>query len=179
MSTVDGSIVYPVAVGGALSDLGAAVNGNPAALFTGAKFLNGVATDTVQAPFGTTSIVATFDNIGAGVATVASSKFTTLALTNQETVLTTAVGGTSDAAAQAAVDAAQEATDAANAAYDAANNAMDSADAATAAAQDASDNASAALAAVTSLSATVAKLVASVSAITTALASIKKKLGVK
>ena len=81
--------------------------------------------------------------------------------------------------AQAAIDAAQEATDAANAAYDAANNAMDSADAATAAAQDASDNASAALAAVTSLSATVAKLVASVQAIATALASIKKKLGVK
>jgi hypothetical protein len=91
----------------------------------------------------------------------------------------TTVTSAADTAAQAAIDAAQEATDAANAAYDAANNAMDSADAATAAAQDASDNASAALAAVTSLSATVAKLVASVSAITTALASIKKKLGVK
>ena len=87
--------------------------------------------------------------------------------------------GAAQVAAQAAIDAAQEATDAANAAYDAANNAMDSADAATAAAQDASDNASAALAAVTSLSATVAKLVQSVTAIATALASIKKKLGVK
>jgi len=76
-------------------------------------------------------------------------------------------------AAQAAIDAAQEATDAANAAYDAANNAMDSADAATAAAQDASDNASAALAAVTELSATVAKLVASVNAIASALAKLQ------
>ena len=83
----------------------------------------------------------------------------------------------SDSAAQAAVDAAQEATDAANAAYDAANNAMDSADAATAAAQDASDNASAALAAVTSLSATVAKLVKSVAAIAAALAKVQKKIG--
>jgi len=76
-------------------------------------------------------------------------------------------------AAQAAIDAAQEATDAANAAYDAANNAMDSADAATAAAQDASDNASAALAAVTDLAATVAKLVASVNAIASALAKLQ------
>jgi len=82
----------------------------------------------------------------------------------------------SDPATQAAIDAAQEATDAANAAYDAANNAMDSADAATAAAQDASDNASAALAAVTSLSATVAKLVQSVASIAAALAKIQKKL---
>jgi len=91
-------------------------------------------------------------------------------------VTATSVGGSADLSAQAAIDAAQEATDAANAAYDAANNAMDSADAATAAAQDASDNASAALAAVTSLSATVAKLVQSVASIAAALAKIQKKL---
>jgi len=85
---------------------------------------------------------------------------------------TVGVGAVGEAA-QAAIDAAQEATDAANAAYDAANNAMDSADAATAAAQDASDNASAALAAVTDLAATVAKLVASVNAIASALAKLQ------
>ena len=99
---------------------------------------------------------------------------TTLAATSASATVT---GGVAGEAAQAAIDAAQEATDAANAAYDAANNAMDSADAATAAAQDAADNASAALAAVTSLSATVAKLVKSVAAIAAALAKVQKKIG--
>jgi hypothetical protein len=172
----------PLVAGGALVDNGA--NGNNVKdLFgcdlttytadTAVKFVAGVATDSVQAPFGTSTIATEFTNKTA----TASSTVLAVALSAVVTDLSTAVTG--DPASQAATDAAQEATDAANAAYDAANNAMDSADAATAAAQDASDNASAALAAVTSLSATVAKLVASVSAITSALASIKKKLGVK
>jgi len=168
-------ISSPTIAGGAMTDYSAASGNTVATLFKGVKFSGGVATDSVQAPFGSTSLVATFDNIGGLVATAPASVFTTLALTNAETVVTTAVGG--DPAAQAAIDAAQEATDAANAAYDAANNAMYSADAATAAAQDAADNASAALAAVTSLSATVAKLVKSVAAIAAALAKVQKKIG--
>ena len=168
-------VTSPTIAGGAMTDYSAVSTNTASTLFKLVKFVGGVATDSVQAPFGSTSIVATFDNIGAGTATIPASVFTTLALTNAETVVTTTVGG--DSAVQAATDAAQEATDAANAAYDAANNAMDSADAATAAAQDASDNASAALAAVTSLSATVAKLVKSVAAIAAALAKVQKKIG--
>ena len=172
---VSNYVTSPAVAGGAMTDYSAVSTNTASTLFAGVKFSGGVATDSIQAPFGSTSIVATFDNIGAGTATIPASVFTTLALTNAETVVTTTVGG--DSAVQAATDAAQEATDAANAAYDAANNAMDSADAATAAAQDAADNASAALAAVTSLSATVAKLVKSVAAIAAALAKVQKKIG--
>jgi hypothetical protein len=125
----------------------------------------GTATFTVNMP------------VSAGTLTITPTASATTISVSPLTV-TVGAGAVGDSA-QAAIDAAQEATDAANAAYDAANNAMDSADAATAAAQDASDNASAALAAVTELSATVAKLVASVNSIASALASIKKKLGVK
>jgi hypothetical protein len=85
------------------------------------------------------------------------------------------IGGVADAAAQAAVDAANEATDAANAATDAANNAMDSADAAQQAALDAGDKADAALAAVTDLA-------TKVSAIATQIASLSalvKKIAAK
>ena len=156
--------------GGAAVD---AASGNKlTALFTGVTFLNGTATDTIQAPFGTATIATTFTL--EGTLATADTKLTA-ALAGTAPVVTTTVTG--DPAVQAATDAAQEATDAANAAYDAANNAMDSADAATAAAQDASDNASAALAAVTSLSATVAKLVKSVAAIAAALAKVQKKIG--
>jgi len=107
--------------------------------------------------------------------TTAGSTAAGLAGTKDLTASATVVGS-SDAVAQAAVDAAQEATDAANAAYDAANNAMDSADAATAAAQEASDNAAAALAAVTELATTVANLVAKVNAMAATIAKIAKKV---
>ena len=142
----------------------------------GVTFANGVATKTFYAPYTTGTLVISGTTSGSSASL--STGLKNLGLGTSLTV-SAAVTAPTDVAAQAAIDAAQEATDAANAAYDAANNAMDSADAATAAAQDASDNASAALAAVTSLSATVAKLVSSVTAIATALAAIKKKLGVK
>ena len=171
----------PIVSGGANPNYGSLANEDAAAapfynsvgtLFTGVYFDGGVATDTVQAPFGSATVSAKFTNVGtAGVANTALAT----ALNAVVTTVDTTVGG--DSAVQAATDAAQEATDAANAAYDAANNAMDSADAATAAAQDASDNASAALAAVTSLAATVAKLVKSIAAITAAVAKIQKKIG--
>ena len=74
-----------------------------------------------------------------------------------------------NASADAATDAANEATDAANAATDAALAAADAADAATAAAQDASD-------AVAALSATVAKLVASLKAQITTLTNLVIKI---
>ena len=165
---------YRAVAGGALVDNGGNANAVND-LFDAVVFKGGVATDTVQAPFGSTTLTATIANNGDAAATTGGTYFATAALRNASATLTTTVTG--DAATQAAIDAAQEATDAANAAYDAANNAMDSADAATAAAQDASDNASAALAAVTSLSATVAKLVKSVAAIAAALAKVQKKIG--
>jgi trimeric autotransporter adhesin len=139
-------------------------------------FVDGAAVTTFYAPYTTANLVISGTTSGSSAAL--STALKNLGLGTALSV-SAAVTAPTDVAAQAAIDAAQEATDAANAAYDAANNAMDSADAATAAAQDASDNASAALAAVTSLSATVAKLVSSVTAIATALAAIKKKLGVK
>ena len=130
-------------------------------------FVGGVKTATFYAPYTTGSLKLS--------AVLAGTDLSTALATAAAVAGTVAVNA--DSSAQAAIDAAQEATDAANAAYDAANNAMDSADAATAAAQDASDNASAALAAVTSLSATVAKLVKSVAAIAAALAKVQKKIG--
>jgi len=173
VSTYVGS---PVISGGANPDYGSLANGGTtyngvAALFTGVKFYNGVATDTVQAPFGSATISADFTQTG--TAGVADANFTA-ALAGVETVVKTTVTG--DASTQAALDAAQEATDAANAAYDAANNAMDSADAATAAAQEASDNAAAALAAVTELATTVASLVAKVNSMAATIAKIAKKV---
>jgi len=138
------------------------------------KFAGGKATATFYAPYTTGNVVLSAVLAGTlGGAKTASLSAALVGTTLSKTIVVTAP---TDVAAQAAIDAAQEATDAANAAYDAANNAMDSADAATAAAQDASDNASAALAAVTSLSATVAKLVQSVASIAAALAKIQKKL---
>ena len=91
-------------------------------------------------------------------------------------VTATSNGGSSDAAANAATDAANEATDAANAATDAANAAADSADAATAAAQDAGDKADAALAAVTALSQQVTTLLSKVAALAATIAKIAKKV---
>jgi len=84
---------------------------------------------------------------------------------------TAAVTGTGSlsATAQAAVDAAAEATDAANAATDAANAAAEAADAATAAAQDAAD-------AVAALSAQVAALISGLKAQLTALTNLVIKI---
>jgi hypothetical protein len=74
-----------------------------------------------------------------------------------------------NAASQAAADAAAEATDAANAATDAANAAAEAADAATAAAQDAAD-------AVAALSAQVATLISGLKAQLTALTNLVIKI---
>jgi hypothetical protein len=85
------------------------------------------------------------------------------------------VSSPSQDAAQAAVDAANEATDAANAATDAANNAMDSADAAQQAALDAGDKADAALAAVTDLATKVSAIATQIAA----LSALVKKIAAK
>jgi len=164
----------PTIAGGAMKDYSSVLANNVDALFTGAKFSSGVATDSVQAPFGTTSIVATFDGNGAGVATSGGTYFTTAALRNFETVLTTSVSAdpgvaAATSAATDAVDAANEATDAANAATDAANAAAEAADAATAAAQDAQ-------AAVAALASQVADLVAGLKAQITALTNLVIKI---
>jgi hypothetical protein len=79
----------------------------------------------------------------------------------------------SDGVAQAAAEAAAEATDAANAATDAANAAAEAADAATAAAQDAAD-AVAALA--TSVSAMIDALKKQITALTNLVIRIQKKV---
>ena len=79
-------------------------------------------------------------------------------------------------AANAAADAAAEATDAANAATDAANAAADAADSATSAAQDAADQAGQALAAVNSLATSVAALIAGIKAQLTSLTNLVVKL---
>ena len=85
------------------------------------------------------------------------------------------VSSPSQDAAQAAVDAANEATDAANAATDAANNAMDSADAAQQAALDAGDKADAALAAVTDLATKVSAIASQIAT----LSALVKKIATK
>jgi len=162
----------PTIAGGALTDFSNVDNANAlSALFTAVKFYNGVATDTVQAPFAKTTISAIFDNNGAGLATSAGSYFATTALRNAEVIVTTSVVADQAAidAANAAGDAAAEATDAANAATDAANAAAEAADAATAAAQDAAD-------AVAALSAQVASLVSGLKAQLTALTNLVIKI---
>jgi trimeric autotransporter adhesin len=131
----------PVVAGGAMKDFASTANAglsanNPDALFAGVKFKDGKATDTVQAPFGATTIAADFYAAGFGVATSGGTYFATAAAANTITTVKTVV---SNSGAQAAADAAAEATDAANAATDAANAAAEAADAATAAAQDAAD----------------------------------------
>ena len=83
------------------------------------------------------------------------------------------------AAANAASDAAAEATDAANAATDAANAAADSADQATAAAQDAGDKADAALAAVMALSQQVTDLLDKINALSDANAQLTESLAMQ
>lgn len=82
-------------------------------------------------------------------------------------------------AADAATDAALEATDAAYAATDAANIAAEAADAATAAAEAAKESADAATAAVEELATSVAKLMAALQAQITTLAKVVAKIAVK
>jgi len=165
----------PTVAGGALTDNSStadAVNfalGGPNApsdLFDGVYFVDGTATDSVQAPFGATTIKATFVNNGAGVATSGGTYFADAATRNKSVTVSTPV---SNPGASAAADAAAEATDAANAATDAANAAAEAADAATAAAQDAAD-------AVAALSAQVATMMAQLKAQLTALTNLVIKI---
>jgi hypothetical protein len=85
----------------------------------------------------------------------------------------------SQAAADAATDAASEAIDAANAATDAANLAAEAADAATVAAEEARDAADAATAAVEELATQVATLMAALKAQITTLANTVAKIAKK
>jgi hypothetical protein len=165
----------PVVSGGAMRDYASVANGGltsnaPDALFAGVKFKDGVATDSVQAPFGATTISADFYAAGFGVATSGGTYFATAAAANTITTIKTAV---SNSGAAAATDAAAEATDAANAATDAANAAAEAADAATAAAQDAAD-------AVAALSAQVAEMMSAlkkqITSLTNLIIKIQKKV---
>ena len=101
---------------------------------------------------------------------------TTSATTIVQTPVSFAVSSGASDAANAATDAANEATDAANAATDAANAAADSADAATQAAEDAGAKADAALAAVTALSQQVTSVLAKVAALSALLVRVVKKV---
>ena len=111
--------------------------------------------------------------VGASAVTAAVAGTTTgvgasLAPAGVNSVAVEVTEGT-NAASQAAADAAAEATDAANAATDAANAAAEAADAATAAAQDAAD-------AVAALSAQVAALISGLKAQLTALTNLVIKI---
>jgi hypothetical protein len=171
----------PTVAGGALTDNSSTADGDQAAfplgtanapseLFDGVYFWDGKATDSVQAPFGATTIKATFLNNGAGIATSGGTYFADAATRNQSVSISTTVA---NSGSQAAVDAAAEATDAANAATDAANAAAEAADAATAAAQDASD-------AVAALAASVAEMMVAlrkqITALTNIIVKIQKKV---
>jgi len=134
-------------------------------------FLGGVNTSTLYAPLATANVTIAGGVLGSAPAALAAAlDGATIAEVDFSTT------GSSDNAANAATDAANEATDAANAATDAANAAADSADAATQAAQDAGDKADAALAAVTALSQQVTTLLAKVAALSATIAKIAKKL---
>ena len=130
--------------------------------------VGGVATATFYAPYtdGDVSLTSTLGATNSGLA--AALQGTTLAATF-------AVSTGASTASQAAVDAANEATDAANAATDAANNAMDSADAAQQAALDAGDKADAALAAVTDLATKVSAIASQIAS----LSALVKKIAAK
>jgi hypothetical protein len=134
----------------------------------GYTFTGGLTTSSFYAPYTSGTVVMS--------GTLASTG-SNLAGALQGTTLSSSVSvtNTTDAAAQAAVDAANEATDAANAATDAANNAMDSADAAQQAALDAGDKADAALAAVTDLATKVSAIATQIAA----LSALVKKIAAK
>jgi len=92
---------------------------------------------------------------------------------------TVTVSNNTNAASEAATDAALEAIDAANAATDAANLAAEAADAATVAAEEARDAADAATAAVEALASEVATLIAGLKAQITTLANTVAKIAKK
>jgi hypothetical protein len=136
-------------------------------------------TDSTSGISAATSIVGGVAKFTGFYAPAAEGNFTisgtnTLATLDAVSVTASVTGGASTAA-QAAVDAANEATDAANAATDAANNAMDSADAAQQAALDAGDKADAALAAVTDLATKVSAIATQIAA----LSALVKKIAAK
>jgi hypothetical protein len=181
----------PTVSGGALVDNGSTADvvnfvlGGPNPvneLFDGVYFVDGKATDSVQAPFAKATVKASFLNKGAGIATSGGTYFVDAATSNQSVALTTTVSDASSAAAEAATaaaDAAGEAIDAANAATDAANLAAEAADAATVAAEEARDAADAATAAVEELATQVATLMAALKAQITTLANTVAKIAKK
>jgi hypothetical protein len=123
--------------------------------------VNGVATHTVYMP------------LSAGPVTISATLGASVATAIQATVVTATTTVLTDGIAQAAADAAAEATDAANAATDAANAAAEAADAATAAAQDAAD----AVAALSvSVSAMIDALKKQITALTNLVIKIQKKV---
>jgi hypothetical protein len=151
------------------------------AAFTSAGVASSVNLVTVKNPFAaSTSTVAlvagkatwtAYAPITAGPITLTAMSGTGSSLTSAAVTATATV--VSDGVAQAAADAAAEATDAANAATDAANAAAEAADAATAAAQDAAD-------AVAALSTQVSEMVDAlkkqITALTNLVIKIQKKV---
>ena len=124
-----------------------------------------------------------FDAVVAGTTTAAEEGVGNVAAYtaagNNSTSVKVTVVDASQAAAEAASDAAAEAIDAANAATDAANLAAEAADAATVAAEEARDAADAATAAVEELATQVATLMAALKAQITTLANTVAKIAKK
>ena len=129
----------------------------------------GTGTLTLTTTGGNTSTAATLGNGSAQPARVISVT----------TAVTITGANAAVAAAEAATDAAAEAIDAANAATDAANLAAEAADAATVAAEEARDAADAATAAVEELATQVATLMAALKAQITTLANTVAKIAKK
>jgi hypothetical protein len=140
---------------------------------TSSANLNGY---TADASVATTSGVKTYTvymPLAAGPVTISATLGASVATAIQATVVTATTTVLTDGIAQAAADAAAEATDAANAATDAANAAAEAADAATAAAQDAAD-------AVAALSTQVSEMINAlkkqITALTNLVIKIQKKV---
>ena len=158
---------------GALVGDAAYANFFSSAGITSSASLNGY---TVAESVTTTSGVKTYTvymPLAAGPVTISATLGASVATAIQATVVTATASVLSDGVAQAAADAAAEATDAANAATDAANAAAEAADAATAAAQDAAD-------AVAALSTQVSEMINAlkkqITALTNLVIKIQKKV---
>jgi hypothetical protein len=147
------------------------------ALTVGSDTLPGVKTTVGSVKVNNAGVATTAFNapIADGTNTISATGVTGVTVTPATFNVTS--GGS--AAANAASDAAAEATDAANAATDAANAAADSADQATAAAQDAGDKADAALAAVMALSQQVTDLLDKINALADANAQLGESLAMQ
>jgi hypothetical protein len=143
------------------------------ALLASSIYMNGLATPTKLVGGVATKSTGIYAPLASGTFTISGVDGDSAA--GEAVSVTATVTGATDTAAQAAVDAANEATDAANAATDAANNAMDSADAAQQAALDAGDKADAALAAVTDLATKVSAIASQIAA----LSALVKKIAAK